>query len=71
MSVTRRARSGCRPVDSGTRRGHIRFVCGSETFDAFAGDSFIVPGGMEHEASALAESEVLDFFVPYREDYAR
>jgi quercetin dioxygenase-like cupin family protein len=52
-------------------RGHIHFVCGSNAFDAFAGDSFIVPGGMEHEASALAESEVLDFFVPSREDYAR
>jgi len=52
-------------------RGHIHFMCGNESFDAFAGDSFIVPGGMEHEASALAESEVLDFFVPYREDYAR
>jgi quercetin dioxygenase-like cupin family protein len=43
-------------------RGHIHFICGTETFDA---------GGMEHEASALAESEVLDFFVPFREDYAR
>jgi quercetin dioxygenase-like cupin family protein len=51
-------------------RGHIRFICGSESFEAFAGDSFIVPGGMEHEASAVAESEVLDFFVPSREDYA-
>ncbi|HUB20302.1 MAG TPA: cupin domain-containing protein [Acidobacteriaceae bacterium] len=51
-------------------RGHIRFICGGETFEAATGDSFIVPGGMEHEASALAESEVLDFFVPYREDYA-
>jgi quercetin dioxygenase-like cupin family protein len=52
-------------------RGHIHFICGAVTFDAFTGDSFIVPGGVEHEASALAESEVLDFFVPYREDYAR
>jgi len=52
-------------------RGHIHFVCGGQAFDAFAGDSFIVPGGVEHEASALAESEVLDFFVPSREDYAR
>jgi len=52
-------------------RGHIHFVCGDETFDAVSGDSFIVPGGVEHQASALTESEVLDFFVPYREDYAR
>lgn len=52
-------------------RGHIHFVCGADSFDAYTGDSFIVPGDMEHEASAVTESEVLDFFVPYREDYAR
>jgi quercetin dioxygenase-like cupin family protein len=52
-------------------RGHIHFVRGEEIFDAFAGDSFIVPGGVEHEASAVAASEVLDFFIPCREDYAR
>ena len=52
-------------------RGHIHFICGNDTFDAFSGDSFIVPGGVEHEASAVTESEVLDFFVPCREDYAR
>jgi quercetin dioxygenase-like cupin family protein len=50
-------------------RGRIRFIGGSSTFDAVAGDSFVVPGGMEHEASALEDSEVLDVFNPYREDY--
>jgi hypothetical protein len=30
----------------------------------------VVPGGREHQASALEESEVLDVFTPYREDYA-
>jgi hypothetical protein len=29
-----------------------------------------VPGGVEHQASALADCEVLDIFTPYREDYA-
>ncbi len=52
-------------------QGHIHFVCGTETFDARAGDSFIVPGGVEHQARAVTDSEVLDFFVPFREDYAR
>jgi quercetin dioxygenase-like cupin family protein len=51
--------------------GRLRFVRGSDVFEASAGDSFIVPGGMEHEAAALEESEVLDFFVPARQDYAR
>jgi quercetin dioxygenase-like cupin family protein len=52
-------------------RGRLRFVRGTEVFEAGPGDSFIVPGGVEHEASALEESEILDFFVPFREDYAR
>lgn len=52
-------------------RGRLRFVRGEETFEAASGDSFVVPGGVEHEASAIEESEVLDFFVPFREDYAR
>jgi len=50
--------------------GHIRFNGGGKTFDARAGDSFIVPGGIEHQASAVEESEVLDVFTPFREDYA-
>lgn len=50
--------------------GHIRFTGASRTFDARTGDSFIVPGGTEHEASALEPSEVLDVFTPYREEYA-
>ena len=50
--------------------GHIRFNAGERTFDARTGDSFVVPGGVEHQASALEESEVLDVFTPVREDYA-
>ena len=50
--------------------GHLRFSGGGSAFDVRTGDSFVVPGGMEHQASALEESEVLDVFTPYREDYA-
>jgi quercetin dioxygenase-like cupin family protein len=50
-------------------RGHIYFHSGDKTFDARTGDSFVVPGGMGHQASALEESEVLDIFTPVREDY--
>lgn len=50
--------------------GHIRFIGGGKTMEARSGDSFVVPGGVEHEARALEESEVLDVFAPYREDYA-
>jgi quercetin dioxygenase-like cupin family protein len=50
-------------------RGHLQFTGGNTTFEARTGDSFVVPGGMEHQASALEESEVLDVFTPFREDY--
>ena len=50
--------------------GHLRFSGGGSTFHVRTGDSFVVPGGVEHQASALEESEVLDVFTPYREDYA-
>jgi len=38
--------------------------------EAATGDSFIVPGNTDHQAWALEDSEVLDVFTPYREDYA-
>ena len=49
--------------------GAIRVEVGDKTFDAHAGDSFIVDGGVEHQARALETSEVLDVFTPTREDY--
>jgi quercetin dioxygenase-like cupin family protein len=49
--------------------GRLRFSCGTETFEGGAGDSFILRGGVEHQAWALEPSVVLDVFTPYREDY--
>jgi quercetin dioxygenase-like cupin family protein len=50
-------------------KGAIRVDVGGEMIDVHAGDSFVVDGGVEHQASALEESEVLDVFTPVREDY--
>ena len=50
--------------------GHLTFEHPGGIVEAKAGDSFLVPGGVEHQASALADSEVLDLFTPCREDYA-
>ena len=50
--------------------GHIRFEAEGRSWDLRAGDSLVVDGGMEHQAAALEESEALDVFTPYREDYA-
>jgi len=50
-------------------RGAIQITAGGETQIARAGDSFVVDGAVEHQASALEDSEVLDVFTPVREDY--
>ena len=49
--------------------GSIRVDIDGKAFEAHAGDSFIVDGNGEHQASALEPSEVLDVFTPTREDY--
>ena len=49
--------------------GRLRVSCGSETFELSAGDSFVVRGGVEHQAWALEPAVVLDAFTPTREDY--
>jgi quercetin dioxygenase-like cupin family protein len=51
-------------------KGKIRVdIDGKKTFDVGEGESFVVDGGVEHQASALEESEVLDVFTPFREEY--
>jgi quercetin dioxygenase-like cupin family protein len=50
--------------------GHISFKHPGGVFEAKAGDSFLVAGNVEHQASAFEDSEILDVFTPYREDYA-
>lgn len=50
--------------------GHLAVECGSsERFEVRAGDSFVVRGGVEHQAWAFEASHVLDTFTPTREDY--
>ncbi|MBZ5575558.1 MAG: cupin domain-containing protein [Acidobacteriia bacterium] len=49
--------------------GHLRITAAGRMFDARAGDSFVVRGGIEHQASALEPSVVIDVFTPCREDY--
>ncbi len=49
--------------------GHLRVTCAGQTFDVRSGDSFLVRGGVEHQASALEVSHVIDVFTPCRNDY--
>jgi quercetin dioxygenase-like cupin family protein len=50
--------------------GRIRFEEPGGVFEVGPGDSFLVPGDVPHQASALEDSEILDVFTPVREDYA-
>jgi quercetin dioxygenase-like cupin family protein len=50
--------------------GHLSFQYPGGVVEAKRGDSFLVPGKVEHQAFALEDSEVLDIFTPWREDYA-
>ena len=49
--------------------GQLSVTLGSETFAACTGDSFVVRGGVDHQASALEDSVVVDVFTPCRNDY--
>jgi quercetin dioxygenase-like cupin family protein len=49
--------------------GHMRLTIGSETFEVEPGDSWMVPGGLEHQAEVLADSVAIEVFSPVREDY--
>ena len=51
--------------------GSIQFDTKGRTIELRSGDSVIVEGNVEHQATALEDSEVPDVFAPYREDYAQ
>jgi len=51
-------------------KGRLRIeIDGKKPFEVKAGESFVVDGGIDHQASALEDVEVLDVFTPVREDY--
>lgn len=49
--------------------GRGRFTIGGETYNVGPGDSWNIPGGVEHAVEALEESEVIELFAPVREAY--
>ena len=49
--------------------GRLRVTAGGRTFEVRAGDSFVIAGGVEHQAEALEASVVIDVFTPCRTDY--
>lgn len=49
--------------------GKMRFIVDGEVMDVETGDSWCLPGGLEHSAEALEDSIVIEVFSPVREDF--
>jgi len=50
-------------------KGRLRLTLGAAAHEAQAGDSWCIPGGVEHGAETLEESVVIEVFSPVRKDY--
>lgn len=49
--------------------GHIALEIGGEVYDTRPGDSWCIPGDMEHGAEVFQDSVAVEVFSPVREDY--
>jgi quercetin dioxygenase-like cupin family protein len=49
--------------------GKFRFRIADEWFDVNPGDSWSVPGDVEHEVEVLEDSVAIDVFSPPRDEY--
>jgi quercetin dioxygenase-like cupin family protein len=47
----------------------MRLSIGADTHDVRPGDSWCVPGGVEHGVDVLEDSVAIEVFSPVREDY--
>lgn len=50
-------------------KGRIHLSIGAKEYEAQAGDSWCIPGGIEHGADILEDSVALEVFAPVRDDY--
>ena len=49
--------------------GAIRLFIGEEAYDAGPGDSWCIPGGVEHGAEILTDAVAIEVFSPVRKEY--
>jgi quercetin dioxygenase-like cupin family protein len=49
--------------------GHLVLIINGERHDMTPGDSWTIPGNVEHGAEILADSLAVEVFSPVREDY--
>jgi len=49
--------------------GRMIFTIGNEQFEAEPGDSWNIPGNVEHDVEVLEDTVVIEVFSPAREEY--
>ncbi|MDF1552390.1 MAG: cupin domain-containing protein [Deferrisomatales bacterium] len=49
--------------------GRMQLVIGDAVFEATPGDSWCVPGGVEHRVVVLEDAVAVEVFSPVREEY--
>ena len=49
--------------------GCLKLTIGNETHAVGPGDSWCIPGDMDHSATAAADSVAIEVFCPVRDDY--
>lgn len=49
--------------------GRIDLTIGDHTYQVRPGDSWCIPGDVEHQAVALEDAVAIEVFAPVREDY--
>jgi len=50
-------------------KGQIRLFIGTDACDVQPGDSWCIPGGVEHGAEIIKDAVAIEVFSPVREDY--
>jgi unsaturated pyranuronate lyase len=49
--------------------GSLKLTIGSEEYEVQPGDSWCIPGNVEHGAQCLESAVAIEIFSPVREDY--
>jgi quercetin dioxygenase-like cupin family protein len=50
-------------------KGKIRLTFGNQVFEVKKGDSWCIPGNMDHSAEILKDSIAIEVFSPVRDEY--